>query len=266
MNFNRVFSIVLRQFYLMRGNFTRFVTIFVWVVVDIVLWGFMTRHLNGVAGSVYNFVPAILGAVLLWDFLVRVMHGLSTAFMEDSWSRNFLNIFASPISVGEYVAGLVISSIATSLIGLVIMIVLATSIFGLSLFAYGLMIFPFLLILFMTGIALGILSTAIMLRFGPASEWLVWPIPAALSPFVGVFYPLSALPHWMQILAHALPPSYVFENIRAIVAGHTFSSGSLVWGLGLATLYTLLACLFFARVYRGVVHTGQLARYSAEIS
>src|ERR1035437_1130042 len=216
MNFNRIFSIVLRQFYLMRGNLTRILTLFIWVIVDIVLWGFMTHYLNGVAGSVYNFVPAILGAVLLWDFLVRVMHGLSTAFMEDSWSRNFLNIFASPISVGEYVSGLVLSSIATSLIGLVIMIAMATFIFGLSLFAYGAMIFPFLFVLFLTGIALGIFATAIMLRFGPASEWLIWPLPAALSPFAGVFYPLSTLPHWMQLIAHILPPSYVFESIRAI--------------------------------------------------
>ncbi len=156
MNFNRIFSIVLRQFYLMRGNFPRFLTLFVWIVVDIILWGFMTRYLNGVVGSSYNFVPAVLGAVLLWDFLIRVMQGISMAFMEDSWSRNLLNVFASPISVGEYVSGLVLSSIVTSLIGLVIMIVLATAIFGLSLFSYGLMTIPFLFILFLTGIALGI--------------------------------------------------------------------------------------------------------------
>jgi ABC-2 type transport system permease protein len=266
MNCNRIFSIVLRQFYLMRGNFPRFLTLFVWVVVDIVLWGFMTRYLNGVTGSTYNFIPAILGAVLLWDFLIRVMQGLSMAFMEDSWSRNLLNVFASPISVSEYVSGLVLSSISTSLIGLVIMIVLATAIFGLSLFSYGLMVFPFLFILFLTGIALGIVATAIMLRFGPASEWLIWPIPAALSPFVGVFYPLSTLPHWMQLVAHILPPSYVFEGIRAIAAGHAVSPAPLIYGLGLAAVYTLLACLFFAYTYRETARTGQLARYSAEIS
>jgi ABC-2 type transport system permease protein len=266
MNLNRIFSIFLRQFYLMRGNLPRFLTLFIWVVVDIVMWGFMTRYLNGVTGSAYNFVPAILGAVLLWDFLIRVMQGLSMAFMEDSWSRNFLNIFASPISVGEYLSGLVLSSITTSLIGLCIMIAMATFIFGLSLFTYGLMMFPFLFVLFLTGIALGIFAVSIMLRFGPASEWLIWPIPAALSPFVGVFYPLSALPHWMQGVAHILPPSYVFENIRAIVAGHPASLHSLLLGFGLAAVYTFIACLVFMRVYHEVLRTGQLARYSAEIS
>lgn len=264
MNFNRIFSIVLRQFYLMRGNFPRFLTLFIWIVVDIVLWGFMTRYLNGVAGSAFNFVPAILGAVLLWDFLIRVMQGISMAFMEDSWARNLLNVFASPISVGEYLSGLVVSSIVTSLIGLVIMMVLATAVFGLSLFAYGPMILPFLFVLFLTGIALGIVATSIMLRFGPSAEWLIWPLPAMLSPFAGVFYPLSVLPHWMQLVAHILPPSYVFEGIRAIAAGHPASSGSLMWGLGLAIVYTIFSCLFFIHIHRKVIRTGQLARFSAE--
>jgi len=264
MNFNRIFSIVLRQFYLMRGNFPRFLTLFIWIVVDIILWGFMTRYLNGVAATAYNFIPAVLGAVLLWDFLIRVMQGISMAFMEDSWSRNLLNVFASPISVGEYLSGLVLSSIATSLIGLIIMIALATAIFGLSLFAYGPMVLPFLFILFLTGIALGILATGIMLRFGPSAEWLIWPLPAILSPFAGVFYPLSVLPHWMQIVAHTLPPSYVFEGLRAIASGHTVSSAPLMWGLALAVIYTAGACLFFIHIHRKVVRTGQLARFSAE--
>lgn len=264
MNVNRIFAVVLRQYYLMRGNFPRFLTLFVWVVVDIILWGFMTRYLNGVAGAAYNFIPAILGAVLLWDFLVRVMQGVSMAFMEDSWSRNFLNVFASPLSIGEYVAGLVLSSIGTSLVGLAIMILLATAVFGLSLFAYGVMVLPFLFILFLTGIALGICATAMMLRFGPASEWLIWPIPAILSPFVGVFYPQSVLPPWMQMVGHALPPSYVFESIRAMVGGQAPAPENLLYGLVLAALYAVLACLLFMKTYNSVVRSGQLARYSAE--
>jgi len=267
MNINRMSAIVIRQYYLLRGNKQRFINIFVWVIVDIIMWGFMSRYLNGMTpGSAYNFVPALLGAVLLWDFMVRIMHGLSMAFMEDSWSRNLLNIFASPISVSEYVCGLVLSSIGTGLISLVGMLALATAIFGLSMFSYGVLMFPFLFVLFLTGIALGIFATAIMLKYGPSSEWLVWPIPAVLSPFVGVFYPLAALPHWMQFVSHALPPSYVFENIRAIVAGHEASPISLVWGLALAAGYTGLASLYFVRVYRGILRSGALARYSAEIS
>ena len=62
--------VALRQLYLYGGSPQRILPIFAWVAVDIVLWGFMTRYLNAVSHAKFNFVPALLGAVLLWDFLM----------------------------------------------------------------------------------------------------------------------------------------------------------------------------------------------------
>src|SRR5499427_6561510 len=208
MNLNRTSAIVIRHLYLVSGSPARLLPLFAWVAIDMVLWGFITKYLNAVSSAKFDFVPVFLGAVLLWDFFTRVMHGVTTAFLEDVWSRNFLNIFATPLSIYEYVAGLVTSSIVTSTLGLVVMVVLATTVFGLSFFTYGVMLAPFLLVLFLFGIACGIFGSAIVLRLGPASEWFIWPIPAMLSPFAGVFYPLSTLPKWMQAIGHLLPPSY----------------------------------------------------------
>ncbi len=260
----RVAAIVLRQLYLLRGSPARTLPLFAWVAIDIVLWGFITRYLNTVAPRGLDFVPVLLGAVLLWDFFTRVMQGVTMAFLEDVWSRNFLNLFASPLSLGEYIAGLVISSVLTSAVGLLVMLVLATAVFGLSFFLYGTVIVPFLLVLFLFGIALGILGSALVLRFGPASEWLVWPIPAFLSPFAAVFYPVATLPRWMQAVARLLPPSHVFEGLRAVVAGGAPHGAALLWGALLAALYVVLASWVFVRVHRNAVRTGLLARYSAE--
>lgn len=264
MHFNRIAAIVLRQYYLMRGSPARILPLFVWVAIDIVLWGFITRYLNMVSSSGFDFVPAMLGAVLLWDFFIRVMQGVTVAFFEDVWSRNFLNIFATPLSISEYVSGLVISGIATSSVGLAVMLFLAAAVFGLSYFIYGLPFFPFLLILFLFGIALGLFGSAVVFRLGPASEWFIWPIPALLSPFVGVFYPLSVLPQWMQTISALLPPSYVFEGMRTIIAGGQIPASALVWGGCLAVSYILLAGLFFTRTYEKAARTGLIARYSAE--
>jgi len=75
----------------MRENPARVLPLFVWVAIDIVLWGFITKYLNAVTSSGFNFVPTLLGAVLLWDFFIRVMQGVTMTFLEDVWSRNFLN-------------------------------------------------------------------------------------------------------------------------------------------------------------------------------
>jgi ABC-2 type transport system permease protein len=263
-NLTRTAAIFLRQYYLLSGSVARVLPLFAWVTVDMVLWGFMSRYLNQVASPGYNFVPALLGAVLLWDFFIRVMHGVTTAFLEDVWSRNFLNIFATPLSISEYLGGLVLSSIATSSVGLAVMLVLSTTVFGLSFFVYGLLLLPFVLVLFLFGIALGILGTCVVLRYGPASEWFVWPVPALVSPFVGVFYPISTLPAWMRGISRVLPPSYVFESIRTILAGGAVPMERLLWAAALAAVDVLLACWVFTRTYRFAVRTGLIARYSAE--
>jgi ABC-2 type transport system permease protein len=263
MQFERTAAIVLRQYYLLRGSPARVLPLFAWVTIDMVLWGFMSRYLNTFATGL-NFVPALLGAVLLWDFFIRVMQGVTTAFFEDVWSRNFLNFFASPLSVTEYLAGLVISSVASSIIGLAVMLLLATTVFGLSFFAYGSVIAPSLLVLFLFGIALGIVATAIVLRLGPAAEWFIWPIPALISPFAGVFYPLTTLPAWMRLVARFLPPSYVFENLRAVVLGRTPSPAAMLIALALVVADILLACWIFVATYRRAVRSGLIARYSAE--
>ena len=106
-----------------------------------------------------------------------------------------------------------------------------------------------------------------MLRAGAAaSEWLIWPIPTLVSPFAGVFYPISILPGWMRVISRGIPPSYVFEGMRAVLAGKPAPWGDLALASGLAVAYLALACTVLLRcsVYRFAIRTRLIARYTAE--
>ena len=262
MSLTRIYGIVLRQYYLTRDNLTRLTQIFLWPFLDIVMWGFMSNYLDSFGVS--NFIATLLGAIVLWDFLGRVMTGVTMTFFEDVWARNFLNIFASPLLISEYLIGMVVTSIASSAVAFAAMLIVAGFLFGFSIASYGLFSFAFLLILFCSGVALGIFSVGIILRFGPSAEWFVWPLPAVISPFVGVFYPIATLPMWMQYVSQILPPTYVFEGVRLIIAGDPTPVTPLIFGTLLSILYIGLAYLFFYRIYRRAVRTGLIARYSAE--
>lgn len=264
MSLTRVRALYVRQFYLIRDNPVRLVQIFAWVFFDIVLWGFLTKYLGNLVGERIQFTPLFLGAILIWNFVTRTMHGIATGFFEDVWSRNFLNVFGSPVSVGEYIMALVLVGITTAVGGLLWMMLVAWIFFGFSVFAYGWLLVPFLLILFLTGIALGIGSVALVLRLGPSAEWLIWPIPEVLSPFVGVFYPVATLPLWLQFVARLLPPSYVFDGVRSLVFGYPFAPHALLLAIVLALAYIALAYLAFRGVYRLAIRRGLIARYSAE--
>jgi ABC-2 type transport system permease protein len=260
-----VAGVALRQAYLLRGSAMRIFPMVVWVAVDIVLWGFLSRYLNAVGGHGMDYVPQFLGAVLLWDFLARVMLGVLVAFLEDVWSRNLLNFFSTPLSVSEYLAGVVLTGIATSLVGLAAMVLLAGGVFGLSFLPLGLFLAHALLVLLGFGVVLGIVACAIVLRWGPAAEWLTWALPALVAPFAGVFYPLTTLPAWMQGVSSVLPPAYIFEALRARLAGAAGAPPSNLLTADLLTLAWLaLACIAYARVFRNVVRSGLLARYTAE--
>jgi ABC-2 type transport system permease protein len=264
MQTQRIFGVTLRIYYLMRSSFTRVFPLFAWAAIDIVLWGFITKYLNVVTKASFDFVPTLLGAVLLWDFFTRAMFGVSTSFFEDVWSRNFLNLFSTPLTVAEYLMGLVVSSVITSAFGLTIMLIIASLAFHLSLLSYGVWFLPFVLVLFLFGIALGIIAIGIILRFGPSAEWFIWPLPAILAPVAAVFYPVSVLPSIIQPIARIMPASYVFEGMRALVAGHSVPQGTLLIGAGLAVIDVLLACWFFRTMFLRAVRTGLIARYSAE--
>ncbi len=262
MPLSRISGILLRQYYLIRHNPTRLSQLFVWSLLEITLWGFISVYLADVAEA--QFAVAFLGGIILWEFLVRAMYGVTITFFEDVWSRNFLNIFASPLSLFEYVLGMITSSIATTTISFAAVILFASVVFDFSILSYGAAAFPFLITLFLLGIALGILGVAIVLRFGPSAEWFIWPLPAIIAPFAGVFYPITVLPEWMQVVATALPSTYVFEGLRTVLAGGGVSFSYFIPGILLAFFYCTLAYLVLYRTYRRAVRTGLLARYSAE--
>lgn len=191
-----------------------------------------------------------------------------TSFLEDIWSQNFINYFASPLEIREYVSGLVTTTIITGFVGFIGMATLAGLAFGYNVFKIGIFILPFMLILFISGIAVGIFISAVIFRLGPSAEWLGWPIPFVLSIFSGVYYPIATMPGALQIIAKILPTAYVFESMREVIAANgNFSNKlglNLIIGTVLALFYLILTYRFFIRVFRYNLKTGGISRFGAE--
>lgn len=264
MKFSRIYSIFLRQVYLIKSNPLRLMSIFAWLIIDIVQWGFITKYLGSFGGAVFSVVTVLLGSIILWEFMSRIQQGIMTSFLEDVWSQNFINLFASPLKVKEYLSGLILTSIVTSFIGFVMMLLIAGFLFGYNIFVIGLYILPFIFILFIFGVAMGLFITGLIFKLGPSAEWLGWPIPMILSIFAGVFYPISTLPNYLQIISKILPPSYVFESIRQVLAGDFNIGGNLFYGFALSAIYLVVTYFFFLRVYRRNLKTGAISRFGAE--
>src|SRR5437763_1013823 len=82
--------------------------------------------------------------------------------------------------------------------------------------------------LVLTSWSLGIFVSGLVLRNGLGAESIVWTLMFGILPLACVYYPVSVLPSWLQVVAWVLPPTYVFEGMRALLIDHVFRAELMV--------------------------------------
>jgi ABC-2 type transport system permease protein len=188
-----------------------------------------------------------IAAVLLWDILFRGQLGFSVSFLEEMWSRNLANLMMSPLKPVEFVIALMIMSVIRLAIGVVPVTLLAIAFFGFNLFGLGFALAAFFINLLLTSWAVGIFVSGLVLRNGLGAENLAWTIMFIFLPLTCVYYPVAVLPDWLQAVAWLLPPTYVFEGMRALMIDRVFRLDLMLESLALnAVLFTAGAAAFLA--------------------
>ena len=177
---------------------------------------------------------------MLWDILFRGQLGFSISFLEEMWSRNLGNLMISPLRPAEFVAALMIMSVIRLAIGIVPVTLLAIWFFGFNLWGLGIALAAFFANLMLTGWAVGIFVVGLVLRNGLGAETFAWSIMFLFLPLTCVYYPVAVLPGWLQAVAWSLPPTYVFEGMRALLIEHTFRADLMIQALALnAVMFSL---------------------------
>jgi len=245
MNWNKVYGLSLRHFYLIKSSFPRILDLIYWPSIQIFLWGFISKFFTLSSSYYNNTVGVILSAAILYDFLFRSSISYNMMFLEEIWSRNFTNLFISPIKIKEIIAALTLTAIVRTLIGMVPAALLAIPLFGVSIFKIGLPLISLLLSLYIFGITLGILVSAGLLRFGPSFENIAWSTMFLIAPFGCIYYPVEILPNIFQKIAFGLPLVYVFEEARRILVDQTVIVENIYYAFMLNLIYLTAAIGLF---------------------
>lgn len=245
--FSVINALITRYVLLYTRNPVRLVELFFWPIVQLIVWGLLTRYLQTKgSGDFPQFITFLIGGIILWDALFRSQQGVAISFLEDVWTRNLLNVFAAPVRMSEYMLATIGVGILRVTITGIVMILLALVLYQFSLFQFGPTVLAFYLNLMLFGWALGIVSTALILRWGHGAESLAWAIPFLIQPASAVFYEVSQLPPWLQKISLAMPPAHVFEGMRAGILNKGFPTEHMLWAFGLNLIYLFLASLLFA--------------------
>ncbi len=262
MNKNRIFALVYRYLTLLKRDLGKIIDTFYWPIIDIISWGFMTLYLdrnNLVLGSIANF---LLSAMIFWTLVYSLARDIAVSFLDDVWDRNVVNLYGSPLRPTEFLIASLIVAFLRVILSTGVLIIVAKLLFSVNALALGGYFFVAYLLLVMFSYSLGIFAATLILKFGPGVEIVAWSIPAILLPVSAVFYPLEVLPKFLQQIAHFVPTSYIFENMRAYLVGQPVNFGQLGVAFLLNLGYLLIFISLFLTTFNKVRKDGTITRFS----
>lgn len=261
MNQSRIVAIIMKNWYSFRRDFFRIFDIFWWPSFMLFVWGLLSIYLtkSSVAGP--NFVTILLGGVILWNTFDHATRDVSRTFMEEIWDRNLTNYFSTPLTITEYLVGILVIAIAKTVVAALFMLLLARTFYAFDPMILSWFLVVALVSLTLTGWLISLVIQAIILRYGHSVEVFVWAVAILLQPFSCVFYPLETLPGWAQKIAYLLPTTYIFENMRMMIFGGTVRVDQIVLSYGLNVVYGIGSIIFFYRTFRVAKEKGLLVKY-----
>ena len=245
---HRVGAMVLRYLYLLRSSWTRLLELIYWPAVQLFVWGFLQLYIAQNSGFFARASGVFIAAVLMWDVLFRGQLGFSVSFLEEMWSRNLTNLMISPLRPIEFVCALMTMSLIRLAIGMLPVTFLAMAFFGFNVYSLGLALAAFFVNLILTSWAVGIVVAGVLLRNGMGAESLAWTL----------MFVLSVLPDWLQVIAWMLPPTYVFEGMRALLMEHVVRVDLMVEAFALNALYFAAGVFAFLQLLKSARRVGSL--------
>jgi ABC-2 type transport system permease protein len=254
----RVGAMILRHWYLLRSSWPRLFELVYWPAVQMFMWGFLQLGVAKMPGALAGTASTFLAAFLLWDILFRGQIGYSMSFLEEMWSRNMSNLMISPLRAGEFILALVVMSMVRLSIGLIPVTILAIIFFGFNFWSLGFALAAFFANLLFTSWSVGMFCSGLVLRNGMGAEGLAWSLMFFFLPLTCVYYPVSTLPEWIQPIAWALPPTAVFEGMRALVIDQVFRADLMLWAFGLNVIWLTAGAASFLWLLNASKRSGSM--------
>jgi ABC-2 type transport system permease protein len=262
MSWLRIRTVARRHFLVLWRNPARWFDIGVWPLFDVLLWGSLGAFVAQENDASRAATPYLLAGIMLFHVLFQSQVGVATGFMEETWSRNLLNLLTTPLTEAEYAAGLALFSLVKSSLAMVSVSLVAVAFYGFGLGEIGWSLVPIVGVLLAVGFAVALVNIGLMLRFGQAAEIFTWGINFLLLAVSGVFNPTTALPGALQPLARLLPTTYVFAAARTVLDGGAVPWADLGRGFAGAAVAIALAYLFVVRMLATFRRQGFVTRYS----
>lgn len=259
MNLRRIYAVLLQELYITKHSLEVMIDLFFFSTITIIGFGLTSVFLTGkIDGASAYYL--ILG-LLLWEIVRVDQYSISVGALWNIWSRNLSNMFVSPLSMTEYIGSLMFSAVIKSSLVFILLSILTAILFKFNIFDLGVVnLLLFFINLTLFSWTIGLLLLGLIFLYGTRIQALAWGLIFLFQPLSATFFPVTVLPKFIQPLAYALPPTYVFEAARAAIENRAVNWTYFGISLTENIIYLLLAVFFFKLMYQKSKATGQFAR------
>lgn len=261
MKIHRIYAILLRYTYLFRHSLDRLSDAFYWPTIDMLMWGLTSLYFQRYMPNSSMVIKMIMSGLLLWLIVWRGQYEITVNLLEDLWNKNLINIFVSPLKFSEWVVSFFIIGLAKAVISLVFAATLAFFLYKFNFMIYGFYLLPFFFLLIVTGWWVGCFVSGFILRYGTRVQTLAWTVVALISPFSAIYYPLSILPDWAQVVAKFVPTSYIFEGAREVLTKGHIDTSKILMSAVLNLVYLILSLVYLKMSFKKILNKGLVKLY-----
>ncbi|HET7489318.1 MAG TPA: ABC transporter permease [Acidimicrobiales bacterium] len=258
----RVLAVTRRHALVLRRAPQSWFDILVWPVVDTVIWGSIGVYAASQGGASGAGVAYMLSGVVLMHVLYQSNVATSTAFLQETWSRNLMNLMVTPLREGEFAAGVALYALGKLLVGLTMVGLAAWALYSFDITTAGLALVPVVAVLVLCGFAIAQVVVSVVLRFGNGAEIVTWGLLFVVVALSGAFYPPDALPAVLRPISAVLPTTHAFAAARASLDGDPFPWHQLALAAAGLLVILPLAVTFLVRSLAAFRRNGSITRYS----
>jgi len=211
-----------------------------------------------------QLILSLMIGAIFWNFLSVVFSIIGEQISWERWEGTLEYTMMAPVRRASQLVGASIYAVIWGLIHTTVVLVVLVLFFGIDLSqanfasAIALMVVGSLSI-----IGLGMMAAALPLLWVERGDQMVFVLNSLLLLVSGVYYSVTILPQWVQVIAAFSPATYILDGVRkALIDGAPISSllGHLAILAVMAVIFIPLGIFVFGWAERYAKRTGKLKR------
>jgi ABC-2 type transport system permease protein len=253
------YAFIERNFYLTRRYWGWELAFLVYSVA-----GALSISLIGAEAGNRRLLFSLMIGAIFWNYLSVTFSWIAETIAVERWEGTLEYTMMAPVRRWAQLTGSVAYAIVYGLVHTAVMLIVLVLFFGLDLGRANLLTAAaFMALGSVSFVGIGMLAAILPLLYVERGAQMTFVLQSCLLLVSGVYYSISVLPGWMQIVSHLSPATYMLDGVRAALLDGVGLDRLLgdVWPLlVMGAAFIPVGLWAFGRAERYAKRTGKLKR------